>query len=906
MAIFSGLAAIGTAIGGVVSAFMGSTIGALVLKAAVGLGINLLAQSLAGKPKEPLFSINGTLQGGGDLPRTFILGRTATAGSLVWANTWGRDGETPNAYLTQVIALSDLPTQSLDELWVNGERKDVDWANPHPQYGAPVAGYPDALWVKFYDGTQTAADPFLVTAASNAQRTYDASRVGWGVSYAVVTAKVTKNLFSGIPNFKFVVTGCRLYDISKDSTAGGVGPHRWDNPATWGGDGDHLPAVQAYNLLRGLTYNGKWIYGLQGLAAARLPAANWIAQVNKCRAPILGHDGYEPTYRCAGEIPVEAPLATALESILTSCIGRISEVGGVYSIHVGAPDLPTVSFTDGDILSTEEQSFTPFFGLADTINGISATYPSPADAWSTKAAPPLYRADLEAQHGNRRLMADVPLDMVPYAEQVQRLMRSALEEGQRARRHTLVLPPEFWPYAVPGEILSWTSARNGYITKLFRIDGAADRANLDVMVDVTEVDPSDYDWNSDADFKPPVDGAVGPIRPQPQPIIDWNAEPAYVPDNTGKPRRPAILLSWDNAEGRLVDVIGIEFEVRLATTLATVYGGRTDQPEVGSLLISQGLLPLTAYGVRGRYIAGSDRPTLWSNWLSVITPDVRFSSDDIFDIDLNALAEDVKRLTKWIGDDTRILRDKIEALATNASDQDLRNYDDKASLRREVVVVANKITAGYTEAINVAVGPGSAIANQIETLTVEIAGKASVEALNAVTVRVDTIDGELSIQGAAIQHLEAEIEGKASAVAFDALYVQVNGSGGIAERLSGVEFAMDGTTASSRFRMSAGYTPGPGWSARIGMEARVNSGSTYRAAGMYLDVTATSARVVFDVSQFIITDGSSTAAPFVFSGGVAYMENARIGTVYFNQLMSTNGKLIIKGYGNEASIEIWS
>ncbi|GEM_PF-3739658 len=82
---------------------------------------SLLAQSLAGHPKDQTFSVNGTLQGGGDVPRSFILGRIATAGSLVFVNTWGQDGDTPNAYLTQVIALSDLPVRGLAEVWVNGE-----------------------------------------------------------------------------------------------------------------------------------------------------------------------------------------------------------------------------------------------------------------------------------------------------------------------------------------------------------------------------------------------------------------------------------------------------------------------------------------------------------------------------------------------------------------------------------------------------------------------------------------------------------------------------------------------------------------------------------------------------------------------------------------------------------------
>ena len=106
MAIFTSIAtAIGSALGfGAASFFVTAT--AFALKAVAGLGLSLLAQSLAGKPKDPTFSINGTLQGGGDVARSFIMGRTATAGSLVFVNTWGQDGDTPNAYLTQVIALS--------------------------------------------------------------------------------------------------------------------------------------------------------------------------------------------------------------------------------------------------------------------------------------------------------------------------------------------------------------------------------------------------------------------------------------------------------------------------------------------------------------------------------------------------------------------------------------------------------------------------------------------------------------------------------------------------------------------------------------------------------------------------------------------------------------------------------
>jgi hypothetical protein len=81
----STIAAIGGAFSAV-SNFIGGlgVFGKLALQAAVGVGGNLLAKSLAGKPAEPQFSVTTTLQAGGDLSRSIVFGRYPTAGSLAY------------------------------------------------------------------------------------------------------------------------------------------------------------------------------------------------------------------------------------------------------------------------------------------------------------------------------------------------------------------------------------------------------------------------------------------------------------------------------------------------------------------------------------------------------------------------------------------------------------------------------------------------------------------------------------------------------------------------------------------------------------------------------------------------------------------------------------------------------
>lgn len=201
---------------------------AFVTVAEVGASLLLsyAVQALTGKPQQAAdtFGVQGKLAGGGDVPRSFGLGLHATAGSLVYANTHSYVAQTPNAYLTQVIALSDLPGERLLGLWVNGAKVTLGEARASvlgsssigyevPEYIRPHNGEGSAtphLWVKFYDGTQTTADAFTITHCNSIERPYTSAHVGKGVCYVVITVFNDENLWSGFPTFKFDMSGVPL------------------------------------------------------------------------------------------------------------------------------------------------------------------------------------------------------------------------------------------------------------------------------------------------------------------------------------------------------------------------------------------------------------------------------------------------------------------------------------------------------------------------------------------------------------------------------------------------------------------------------------------------------------------------------------------------------------------------
>jgi hypothetical protein len=631
----------------VFTAFAATTIGTFLTTTVVGnlllsTGLSLLSQALIGRPKrqEAQFAINTQLRAGGEVPRSIGFGNYITAGSLVYANTWGEDGKTQNAYLTQVIALADIPNVSLTNFIVDGNYVTIGGSQDGDR-GFPVDEYnrddKNHLWIKFFNGTQTSADPLLVNSVSDSDRPYGSDRVGKGVSYAVVTARINQDLFPSIPQFRFQLRG-RAYDPRKDSTVGGSGSHRIDDISTWGnGPEADNPVVQIYNILRGVRYEGQWLYGLQRVSFNQLPLSDWFDQMDKAEITVQENAGPVAQYRSGGEIPVEAPIADIIDNILTTCSGRLSEVGGAYKIKVGAPDAPVVSFTDGDVISTSAQVFSPFFGLADLVNGIEASYPDPAQGWNSQAAPPLFNAQAEAEDGNRRLMGQVDMFFSPYPEQVQRLMKQALLDARNSRQHAITLSPAYWPLEA-GDVVRWTSERNGYVNKLFRVDAVSDLPSADVVVNLTEVDPSDYDWNTGTEFTPVAEGNLNfnsrpdlPIDPQ-----EWSVQSSDLRDPQNTARRPAIILNWPTTYD---DIDSVEFQVRLASNATLVTTGLFGDFASGSGLITDGLLPETNYEVRARLITIDGQRSPFTTWLAVQSGAGYFSNED-FEGGIRQLFED--------------------------------------------------------------------------------------------------------------------------------------------------------------------------------------------------------------------------------------------------------------------------
>lgn len=598
----------------------GSILASVVGRILISVAASAIMRALAPKPKTPGIRTEVT-QNGGINPCSFVLLSYATAGKRNNPQmSHGQSGKTPNAYLTDVIELGFIPGQALTGVIVNGERVTLGAA--HPDYGPGVSSgiYSGHAWVKYYDGSQTAADPMLLAKyGSYPERPWQADMIGRGLCYAIVTFLFNRDKFNAFPTVLFEVTGIPLYDPRKDSTVGGSGAHRWTDKATWTATTN--PVVAIYNILRGIEAPDGFVWG-GGIPAEDLPLASWFAAMNACDVLVdNGAGGTEPQYRAGWEVSVDDEPADVIEELLKACAGQICEAGGIWKIRVGPPGVPVLSITDGDILTTEARDLTPYPGFTASFNGVAASYPEPAMLWEPKEAPPLYNATWEAEDQGQRLVADLSLPTVPYGAQVRRLMEAMIREERRFLRHGHSLPPDA-AILEPLDAMAWTSVVNGYAAKVFEIGEVADNLwTCQQTVALRERNPADFVSSAPA---PPQVASRAVVQPPPQLVEGFGVTGVSIPDAAGSPRRPGLELVW---EPDLPDVRAIMWESRLTATGVLVSSGSTDNVAAGRLIVSDGILGGTGYETRTKPVL--TRPADWTPWVAATTPATLITAPDI-------------------------------------------------------------------------------------------------------------------------------------------------------------------------------------------------------------------------------------------------------------------------------------
>ncbi|MBC2887320.1 hypothetical protein H7Q97_18225 [Ochrobactrum sp. CM-21-5] len=863
------LAPIGAFFSGIVTSVAAwaaaSPILAGIAQTAFGIALKYAVNALF-PPKTQSRASELETQYGANIPRSVILGTCATEGHHIYRNSYGSGGR----LIQDVFVLSSFRITAVNRVRYNGQwrelvEQDADGFWLIPNEGTSGDDH-DNIKVKFYYGTMDQqAEPTLIQHSRPAGR-WTAAHRGAGVAYAVVWSELRKNGdgLTSPAKLLFEVVGAPEYDWRKDSTVGGSGSHRYEDQNTW--EYSDNPAVHAYNLERGF-FNGSQRMVGKAVRASRLPLAEYTQAANICdeimsdgskryRAHAIAKDGPGANH--------DANLSPILEAMCGSWVERVD---GEFPI-AGAPQAIVATITDADIKRGAPLRFSAKRKRTELINTVAASWVSPDDFYETKDA--ATRIDAGALAEDRETLASaIPYAAVTDVRQVDRLADIAIRGARYQASAEIVVHPKFLDTIKEGRWVRWNSAKYGdrtYQVLTRQLGGINTDGARDISIALQQIsngvfDPTAYETN------PPNIIVVPPPQYLAE-VQNFDVIPTIVKAD-GAGELPGARLLWDAIDD--ISVVGVDIEYWPANDPSQVFK-RFVTWDVVNVLLVEGLTSLTDWFVRTRLRVDNGRSVAWAAARPFTTLD---ASGDDSPVDYERLDADVQGLINYMTDGLRELKRQAQELATTTADNHNSNYVDIQRISRQLSSTFGSAKAEWREDIFVATGPNSAIAQQLNTLSVELDGKADAEAVTLLQTRVDEVDGEVSA---------------------------------ISNALTEVNASVDGTVSNAAWRMTASAGSG-GYTSKISAFARVGNGDAWKQAGWFVNVSATQSQLVLMADQVAIADTSdpnNTTYPFVSQNSEIYMQSVRLGTLKFDQLQSNNGKLIIRGYGNFSDMRIYS
>src|SRR5579864_2900150 len=268
-----------------------------------------------------------------------MLGRSATAGKVIYANTSGQANK--NIALYYLMALTGGPLGAFESLIASDFPVTIGTgglATAPPQFAG-------AMYLVLTGGLKpdpAAIWPAGVPAAwmpewTNAHKLSGVACAWWTLIYN------TKAYPAGMPKPLFVIRGPPVYDPRADSTfPGGSGPQRWNDPTTWSLAGNGNPFLQGLTWAIGRYDNTHLSFGIGApIEAIDVPA--FVEGANVCDAN---------SWFVGGEVLSSDKKWDVLTTILQAGGGEPIKMGGLISCFVRTPKVSLATLVGADAVDT--------------------------------------------------------------------------------------------------------------------------------------------------------------------------------------------------------------------------------------------------------------------------------------------------------------------------------------------------------------------------------------------------------------------------------------------------------------------------------------------------------------------------------------------------------------------------
>lgn len=425
--------------------------------------------------------------------RALLIGAGITNGSFVYGATHGQQRK----YWSQVYALADHRCHALKKLWINGENVLAGVTLSHGVRTAlsAFASGGTRLWVTWYDGREDqTADSYLTSETTGQALAWTSSHRGRGVSYCIVTHLWDSDNAKDF-DYKFEIEGAYIYNERKDTTSGGTGTHRLNDPATWEYSTNAADALRHYLLgIRSQSGSSHSWFGVGADADFLDDHATYAAQANECDTTVaLKLGGTQKKYESNGWISASDAHKKNIEKLADAMVAEGIDQGGKFRVFLNDPQTPVVELTDDDLLPDEPSSMDANSRARDVVNTIEGRYLDGLNKFQGIDFPFVQVADYVDADGE--VIIGTWNQELELSEE--RAQRKALSYMNRLRR-TFELDESFGVKAKdvkPGDWVTRKSTLRGFPSgKTFVADEVTKTRDGAVELTLLEVDENEKAW----------------------------------------------------------------------------------------------------------------------------------------------------------------------------------------------------------------------------------------------------------------------------------------------------------------------------------------------------------------------------------------------------------------------------
>lgn len=564
-----------------------------------------------------------------DFPRQMIIGTRPIAGSLSahYAN------HPSNSNLHLVYTLADHPCTSL--LSVYGDGRLVQSSPLAHGVRTEITAYSYSggprVWMTWHDGRPgQAADADLVTASSTDQEVVAGKKPAWtanhkgaGVAYVHIELGRDSDILTSVPAFLFLVKGAPLYDRRKDTTAGGSGTHRLNDPSTWEYS-ENARVAQDHYLLGYKVEDEAIAFGI-GLAPDQVPYDDFAAAADLADEVVTTGTGGDTQdiarYASNGIIGADEDFETIIEAMQIQMAARVVDLGGRVGILGAEARSTIVDLTDQDQIADENFEFDDKQAFDDLIGAIEGRYSEPGQLWQP--------TDFPRQVGPWAVFADGGEAQTKSYEfrfetNVRRATRNAATILARESLQPRIIGRfnrKAWKLE-PGDWFRYSSPHEQLVLAVFEVIEIVKYSDFTVALTARAIDPDfiAFDNDNDPDLSVPPDfDPVNLLLDAPSGTL---ANASITGGGATEPALKFTLATIDSLARELV------LEIRKWDAGTAAFVGDpitiTAHSDQTVTLIRQGILPNSDYKARVKCRAGP-RESPWTAYSAAVTTSTTYT-----------------------------------------------------------------------------------------------------------------------------------------------------------------------------------------------------------------------------------------------------------------------------------------